>query len=167
MQNINQEDLVKSLQYLLKETFEGSPAGSSSIYLDRGVGFFSTLDELNAEQASFSITEMTVAAHSEHARYYLEVLNNFLGGMVQTADWDRSWAKKEVDDKEWEELKSNFRVMYKTVGETFQKIEDWNDDKITEAMAIIVHSAYHLGAIRQIKKCQISAFKTGKATIIA
>ena len=155
MKNINQEDLVKSLQYLLKETFEGAPTGSSSIYLDRGIGIFSTLDELNAAQASFSITETTIAAHSEHARYYLEVLNNFLNGLVQNADWDRSWAKKEVDDKEWEELKSNFRGMYKTVGETFQKIEDWDDDKITEAMAIVVHSAYHLGAIRQISKSSL------------
>ena len=152
MKNINQEDLVKSLQYLLKETFEGAPTGSESIYLDRGIGMFSTLDKLNATQASFSITGTTIAAHSEHARYYLEVLNNFLSGIIQSADWNRSWAKKKVDDKEWEELKSNFSEMYKTVSETFQKTEDWDDDKITEAMAIVVHTAYHLGAIRQIAK---------------
>ena len=152
MNNINEEHFVKSLQYLLKETFEGAPNGSSSIYLDRGIGIFSTLDELSATQASFSITGTTIAAHSDHARYYLEVLNNFLSGIVQSADWNRSWEKKVVDDKQWDDFKSNFREMYKTVTETFQKTEEWDDDKITEAIAIIVHSAYHLGAIRQIAK---------------
>jgi hypothetical protein len=66
--------------------------------------------------------------------------------------WDKSWAKKEVTNEEWEELKKNLHKSYEAVLESYQKIEDWNEDNMTEAMAMIVHTVYHLGAIRQLAK---------------
>ena len=32
------------------------------------------------------------------------------------------------------------------------EIETWNEENIGEAVAIIAHTAYHLGAIRQMAK---------------
>jgi len=35
---------------------------------------------------------------------------------------------------------------------TFAAVETWNQDNIGDAVAIIAHTAYHLGAIRQMAK---------------
>nr|MDQ3373232.1 hypothetical protein [Acidobacteriota bacterium] len=61
---------------------------------------------------------------------------------------------KIVDETEWKLLKENVRRDYEIVVETFQKVEDWDDEKVGDAITIVVHTAYHLGAIRQIIKGQ-------------
>lgn len=151
MKKINGQDFVNSLNYLFKETFEGSPP-AGSIYLDRGIGVFNTIENIDAASASKFVSTTTVASHVEHLRYYLEVLTNFMQGIVQIADWDKSWAKKEVSEDEWEELKNNLRTTYESVVTAYSGVESWDEDKMSEAMAIVVHTAYHLGAIRQIAK---------------
>ena len=49
---VRTEHLVEAIAYLLRETFEGSREGQASAYLDRGTGFFNTLDAITAERAS-------------------------------------------------------------------------------------------------------------------
>ena len=56
------EPFVEAVAYLLRETFEGSPEGQPSAYLDRGVGFFSTLGKLSAPDVSREINSTTIAA---------------------------------------------------------------------------------------------------------
>lgn len=151
MKSIEAKHFVNSLNYLFKETFEGSPP-AGSIYLDRGIGVFNTIANLDAFAASQTVSGSTIAAQTDHLRYYLEVLNNFLSGTVQAADWSRSWAIKDISDAEWTKSKKDLRKTYNTVVKTFEKIDEWDEDKMSEAMAIVVHTAYHLGAIRQIAK---------------
>ncbi len=151
MSQIESKDFLNSLNYLFKETFEGSPP-QGSLYLDRGIGVFNTLENLNAQVASSFSSRTTIAAHVEHLRYYLEVLSNFMQGIVQTADWNKNWEKKEVSEEEWETLKTNLRLTYESVLTAYEKVESWDEDKMSEAIAIIVHTAYHLGAIRQMAK---------------
>jgi len=155
MKTINQEDFINNLLALLKETFEGS-SPQVSAYLDRGVGVLNTIEKLSATDASRSIEEngATIAAHTEHARFYLVALLEFMNGRTEKVNWDESWLVKTVDETEWKLLKENVRRDYEIVVETFQKVEDWDDEKVGDAMAIVVHTAYHLGAIRQIIKGQ-------------
>lgn len=151
MKTIEQRHLVDSLNYLFKETFEGSPP-KGSIYLDRGIGVFNTIAKLDSGLVSKEIAGSTIAAHTDHLRYYLQVLNNFLNGIVQTADWNESWKKKTISEDDWAKLKTDLAETYKIVLITFESIDKWEQDEISEAMAIVVHTAYHLGAIRQILK---------------
>ena len=151
--SIKKEDFTNSVLYLLKETFEGSsPEGSA--YLDRGVGVLNTIEKLSAENASRSIDEngATIAAHLEHARFYLVTLVEFMNGRTEKVNWDESWLVKKVNETEWKLLKENTRRDYEVVTETFRTIENWNEDNIGEAIAIVAHTAYHLGAMRQIMK---------------
>ena len=153
MKTIDPEDFTNSILYLLKETFEGSsPEGSA--YLDKSVGVLNTIEKISAETASRSIEESgaTIAAHLEHARFYLVALVEFMNGRTERVNWDESWLVKKVNETEWKLLKENTRRDYESVTETFQAIEDWDEDKIGEAVAIIAHTAYHLGAMRQIMK---------------
>ena len=153
MKTINQEDFINNLLALLKETFEGS-SPQVSAYLDRGVGVLNTIEKLSATDASRSIEEngATIAAHTEHARFYLVALLEFMNGRTEKVDWNESWSVKTVNESEWNVLKESVKRDYKKTMESFQAIENWNDDNIGEAMAIVAHTAYHLGAIRQILK---------------
>ncbi len=151
---INRNDFLDNISYLLRETFEGSPEGQGSAYLDRGVGVFATIEKISAETASRSIgeNEASIAAHLEHARFYLIALVEFMNGRTEKVNWDESWLVKTVNESEWNFLKENVKRDYEKTAEAFQVIENWNDDNIGEAMAIVAHTAYHLGAIRQILK---------------
>ena len=156
MKTVDQKHFIKNLLALLKETFEGSPPQQASAYLDRGVGVLNTVEKLSAADASRSISDAsaTIAAHTEHLRFYLLALLEFMNGRTEKVNWDESWLVKTVDETDWKLLQENVRRDYEIVIETVRQIEDWDDEKVGDAMAIVVHTAYHLGAIRQIIKAQ-------------
>ncbi len=155
---IQRDDFLKNLLYILRETFEGSPEGQPSAYLDRGVGVFATLDGLSAEQVSRFVNETTVAAHTEHAKFYLDRLCEFIAGRTEPVNWEQSWLIETVNDEEWNYLRGGMRKSYENVLRCFAEIETWNDNNIGESIAIITHTAYHLGAIRQIMKSNSQNF---------
>jgi hypothetical protein len=147
-----QEPFVEAAAYLLRETFEGSPEGQPSAYLDRGIGFFSTLDGLTAADVSREIFLTTIAAQTEHAKFYLDRLCEFIGGRTERVNWEDSWLIETVDDKEWDALRQTLRASYANALKCLASTEEWDTTKIGMAMGLIAHSAYHLGAIRQLLK---------------
>lgn len=149
---ITKEAFLKSIAYLLRETFEGSPAGEASAYLDRETGFFSTLDNLSAEQVSQKINRTTIAAHTEHAKFYLDRLCEFIGGRTEKVNWEQSWLIEDVNSEEWNALRNGVRKSYENALRCFADVQDWKEDNVGMAMGMLAHTAYHLGAIRQIAK---------------
>ncbi|HSU25177.1 MAG TPA: hypothetical protein VLI65_04295 [Pyrinomonadaceae bacterium] len=143
---------AEATAYLLHETFEGSPEGQPSAYLDRGTGFFSTLADLSAEQVSRDLEGTTIAAQTEHAKFYLDRLCEFIGGRTEKVNWEDSWLIETVNDSEWEALRSKVRDSYENAIRRVAATSDWDGRKVGMAMGLIAHSAYHLGAIRQIAK---------------
>ena len=149
---IVKEDFLRSVLFILRETFEGSPAAEPSVYLDRGIGVFPTLDALSAAQVSAEINGISIAAHTEHFKFYLDRLCESIRGRTEPVKWEQSWLIDEVNDAEWIALRGAMRRAYENVLRTFAEVEMWNQDNIGDAAAIIAHTAYHLGAIRQIVK---------------
>ena len=149
--SIKKEDFTNSVLYLLKETFEGS-GKEGSAYLDRVVGVFTTLDALSAEEVSRRINGITIAAHTEHFKFYLDRLCEFIRGRTEAVNWEQSWLIEEVNETEWNALRGVVRKAYENVLLTFAEVETWNQDNIGDAVAIVAHTAYHLGAIRQLAK---------------
>ena len=149
---INRDDFLKDVLFILGETFEGSPEGQGSAYLDNGVGVFNTLENLSAEQVSRHIGGTTIAAHTEHAKFYLDRLCEFIQGSTEKVNWEQSWLIETVNETEWNFLREGMRKSYEGVLRCFAEVETWKEDNIGEAIAIIAHTAYHLGAIRQIAK---------------
>jgi len=154
MKTINQNDFTSSLFALLKETFEGTSTAFGTMYLDQGTGFFDTIETVDAEKASRSVREgsPTIAAHCEHVRFYLEFLGNYMNEKFTMVDWKDSWKIKTVTESEWTALRGQLHKTYQMVTDTFNEVETWNDFKITGALGILAHTAYHLSAIRQILK---------------
>lgn len=152
MDTIKKDDFLKDVLFVLRETFEGSPEGEGSAYLDRGTGVFTTLDALSAAEVSRPINGTTIAAHTEHFKFYLDRLCEFIRGRTEPVNWEQSWLIEEVNEMEWNALRGVVRKAYENVLRTFAEVETWDGSNIGDAVAIIAHTAYHLGAIRQLAK---------------
>jgi len=144
------ELFVKELTDLLDETFHRT----QGIYLDRGKDLFATLEGVSAEQASRPVSAggSTIAGHVEHMRYYLELLSSDIQGrQFGKVDWDVSWQVKAVTPEEWTKLREELRSLYDRYIESVKTVEVWQgEDDLGASLAILAHSAYHLGAIRQM-----------------
>lgn len=142
---------LEAVKALLNETFDG-PEGNGSWYTESkpGSGIFGTLEKISAEEASIPVQGTSIAAHTDHTRYYLWVTNAFMGGEVPERDWTESWKITSVDETTWERYKKELRDEYNQLLEKVNSLE--SDDKLAESLGSIAHSAYHLGAIRQMVK---------------
>ncbi|HWR83235.1 MAG TPA: DinB family protein [Candidatus Deferrimicrobium sp.] len=149
-QEISHAQFTKSLFSLFDETFEKV----EGLYLDEGTSLFETLNTVSADQASRPIVTggTTIAAHVEHTRFYLHVLKDYIQGKWhEKVDWKESWKIRSVTVQEWESLRQQLRQAYDNVSNLVRGIDDWNDEhKIGGALGILAHTAYHLGAVRQI-----------------
>ena len=149
----------KELFECLDETFEQV----RGIYLDRGTSLFETLEAISAEDASRPIAEKcaTVAAQVEHVRFYLDVLNDVMQKeKVTKVDWREIWQSvREVTSEEWEEQKRRLRESYQRVLATMKNYDRWQGEYgISGSLAVLVHTAYHLGGMRQAL-CAIKSAK--------
>lgn len=140
----------KEVLQCLDETFEQV----HGVYLDKGTSLFETLDAVSAEDASRSIAEgrATIAAQVEHVRFYLDVLNDVMQKQeVLKVEWRDIWQSvREVTPEEWEGEKRKLRESYLRVLHTIKSYERWEGEYgIAGALAVLVHTAYHLGGIRQ------------------
>jgi hypothetical protein len=150
--SLQTEHFLEALVYLLRETFEGSPEGQPSAYLDRGVGLFNTLHSITAEQVSREFDGTTIAAQTEHAKFYLDRLCEFINGRTERVNWEDSWLIETVNDEEWTALRSSVKTAYENALKCLAGVDSWDTRKAGMAMGLIAHSAYHLGAIRQLAK---------------
>lgn len=150
--SISPRHFVEAVGYLLRETFEGSPEGQPSAYLDRGTGVFTTLASLSGEAASRHHLGSTIAAHTEHAKFYLDRLCEYMNGRTENVNWEDSWLIETVNDEEWAALQASVRKAYENSLRCLAEDRDWRDMQIGMAIGLVAHSAYHLGAIRQMAK---------------
>lgn len=146
---IKQEDFLNNLFALLDETFENH----HGIYLDNNTGLFTTLETVSSQEASIPVGGKcaSLAAQVAHVTFYLEVLERYVVHNDSTAaDWGEIWRTVEkVTPEEWDDYKNKLKDTYKRIEKMFRDNEVWNEDSIGGAMAIVVHTAYHLGEIRQ------------------
>lgn len=149
---IRSKQFAESVAYLLRETFVGSPEGQPSAYLDRGIGLFVTLDALSAEAASREFHGTTIAAQTEHAKFYLDRICEFVNGRTEAVNWEDSWLIETVNDAEWDALRGSVRKAYENTLICLAEERSWTELQIGMAIGMIAHTAYHLGAIRQIAK---------------
>jgi hypothetical protein len=146
------EYFLESVAYLLREAFEGAPEGRPSAFLDAGVGFFSTLRSLSADDASRSVGETTIAAHTEHAKFYLDRVCEFMTGRTERVNWEDSWLIETVNEAEWDALRDSVKKAYENSLKCIAGIERWDPKTTGMALGLVAHTAYHLGAVRQLAK---------------
>lgn len=151
-QPISGDLFAKNLLALFEETFEKV----GGIYLDGGTSLLETLKTISADTASRPTRESgtTIAAHVIHARFYLQVLRDYMDGKWhETVDWKGSWSQSSVTENEWDILRQQLEDDYRGIIAYLKGIDNWDDERrLGGALAIAIHTAYHLGSIRQIMR---------------
>lgn len=147
---IQTEHFTNALYTLLDETFDNV----QGIYLDKGTSLFETLAAISAAEASIPVGGKcaTLAAQVKHVAFYLDVLEKAVRTQqFEKNDWDKIWREtKAVTPEEWEAIKSDLRASYNRIKALIHDTTEWPSDReIGGAIATIVHTAYHLGEIRQ------------------
>jgi len=145
-----QESFSQELFDILEETFDIH----HGVYLDKGTSLFPTLDQISASQASIPVGGRcaTIAARVEHVIFYLHILERDIAGQeVGQVDWNEIWNRVcGVTTAEWDDLRARLRAAYDQLAATLRDVDDWaRNDAIGASMGILVHTAYHLGEIRQ------------------
>jgi hypothetical protein len=144
------------LSRLFVELTLGVAKGGEAFILNGGdAGLVKSLDGLSAADASDNSNGgATVAAHAQHVRYGLSLMNEWArggGDPFRNAKWDEAWKVSAVDDSEWTEIRTGL----KSEVERWRQILDSgkaNELEQTGLISSVAHLAYHLGAIRQISK---------------
>jgi hypothetical protein len=148
-QQIALETFTGAFLALLDETFEHVQGA----YLDTGTSLFETLETISAEEASRPVSARcaSIAAQVEHVRFYLNLaVRAARGEAVGKVDWQASWRLTTVTPAEWEALKGRLRDAHREVLATAANARTWEiEDALGGAMALLAHTAYHLGEIRQ------------------
>src|SRR5213080_5104225 len=106
---MNTGDLGSTLPTLFAELVDGA-SQSEAYMLNRGdAGLLRSLDKLSATAASAATaTGSSIAAHVDHLRYGLSLMNRWAAGEnpFADADWTSSWRKTTVTDDEWRRLRA-------------------------------------------------------------
>jgi len=145
-----ERDFANNLFQFMEETFESKHHG---IYLDKGTSLFETLETVSSEEASMAVGGKcaSLAAQVAHVTFFIESFERFaLQGDNSPRDWGYIWRTIEkVTPEEWESYKSKLKDAYQRMDKLFHENNLWNEDTIGGALSIVVHTAYHLGEIRQ------------------
>ena len=147
---VDQAQLVNLVLAVLDETFEHH----HGIFLDKGTSLFATLGGIDHGRASVPVGGgcASLAAQVAHVTLYLEVLEReIMGGEAGKVDWGEIWRTVgRVSAEEWDALRANLERTYRRVVGELRAAEPWEAEPHLEAaLAITVHTAYHLGEIRQ------------------
>ena len=151
------DELAPVLARLFSELTEGAPAGGQNFMLNSGdAGMLASLDHLTAAEASRSVHEgATIAAHAQHVRYGLTLMNAWAehgGNPFADATWDEAWKVGTVDDAPWSEIRAGLGAEARRWLGALGTPREVHRIEYAGMISSIAHVAYHLGAMRQIAK---------------
>ena len=150
------DDITKTLTRVLMELTDG-PNPKGGVVLNTGdIGLLPTLDKLSAADASQAVNGgATIAAHTQHLRYGLSLMNEWGqngGNPFGNAKWDAAWQVSTVNDADWQEIRNGLRHEVTRWREILNAPREASTIELMGMVGSLAHLAYHLGAIRQIHR---------------
>jgi hypothetical protein len=151
----------QALTDMLIEIFDGPPGQQAYVLNPGDPGLLRQLDTLDADAASKQpfTGKPSVAAHVDHLHFGLVALNRWAAGEPnpwEGLDWNASWRHNTVDENDWRELRHALRREADSWRKVVEARESWDGMSASAALSTAAHTAYHLGAIRQM----LSALRT-------
>ena len=150
---MNTSDLGITLPTLFAELIDGAPQ-SEAYMLNRGdAGLLRSLDKLSATAASAPTPHgSTIAAHVDHLRYGLSLMNRWSAGEnpFDDADWSVSWRRTRVSAVQWRQLRDELASEAHRWLESLNMPREIDQSELNSVVGSVAHLAYHVGAIRQI-----------------
>src|SRR5262245_22077694 len=146
-----------ALAALFRELVDGASHDGDALVLKSGdQGLLPALDSVSPDEASRSVNGgATVAAHAQHLRYGLSLMNRWAregGNPFADATWDEAWKTARVDEQAWNVIRNGLRREAHEWLNALSAPRAVTPVEYTGMLASIAHLAYHLGAIRQISK---------------
>jgi hypothetical protein len=150
-------DVSASVARLFAELVDGTAAEKGAFILNTGdIGLLRSLDALPAVEASRAVDGgATIAAHAQHLRYGLSLMNRWAaegGDPFADATWDAAWTISAVGDAAWAEIRGGLRDEAHRWLDTLRTPRETARVEFTGMIASVAHLAYHLGAVRQIAR---------------
>lgn len=145
-----------ALARLFAELVDGVTGKSGFVLNTKDEGLLRSLEKISAADASRAVNDgATIAAHAQHLRYGLSLMNEWAatgGNPFANARWDDAWKITAVDDGAWQEIRNGLGDEARRWLEVLRTPREMNSVEYMGLVASIAHLAYHLGAIRQISK---------------
>ena len=145
----------RALSNMLIEIFEGPPGQEAYLLNPGDPGLLRQLDTIEASAASKRPMpgNTTIAAHIDHVHFGLSMLNRWAAGEANPwadADWNASWQRTTVSEDQWRALRDGLRHEAGKWRNVVASRTSWDDTSAAAALSTAAHTAYHVGAIRQI-----------------
>jgi len=152
------DPIAMALRAIFGELVQGSPDPNARTFVlnqgDRGL--LESLDRLSAVEASATHGGgASIAAHVDHLRYGLSLLNRWAEGVSPPwpeMDWTASWRRTVVSESEWGALRHELKREATRWAKALGTPRDVSDVEAGWMAGSVAHLAYHLGAIRQIDR---------------
>ena len=144
-----------ALRTLFAETMFHAEAKGGFILNPGEPGMIDTLKALSAETASTppGAGRKPIVSHANHVLFGWNELSKAMHGdetAFINADWNAAWKLERVNDAEWQALLVQLEKVAAELLELAPKNQVWNEMMFTGLFASAAHTAYHLGAIRQM-----------------
>jgi hypothetical protein len=148
------DEVRRALTTVLRESIEGAAPDQGWVLNPGDPGLLASLEALSAPAASARPNgRSSIAAHVDHVRYGLELLNRWAAGEKDpfaNADYAASWRRQHVDEEAWRALRDALKHQAQTWLAAVEQPRELDQVELTGIVASAVHLAYHLGAMRQI-----------------
>jgi hypothetical protein len=149
-------ELSPSLRALLSELVDGAPRGNAFVLNPGDPGLLRSLDRIGASEASaVHAGGASIAAHVEHVRYGLSLMNRWAAGEPNPfaeADWSAAWKRVDVSSDEWEALRESLREECDRWLRALDEPREVASVELKGMIGSVAHLAYHLGAMRQMDR---------------
>jgi hypothetical protein len=147
--------ISQSLRTLLRETIIRADVPEGYVLNPGDPGLVDTLKSVSAKVASTppGPGRKPIASHANHVLYGFGLVCRAIDGdrkAFEGADWDEAWKLERVNDAEWAELLGRLEAKAQHIVDAGPKIETWVPQMLSGMFGTAAHTAYHLGAIRQM-----------------
>lgn len=146
--------LRDTLLGLLGELADGPPSDMAFIVNPGDRGLLRSLALLPAAEASRRRDgRSSVAAHTQHLRFGLHLLNKWIRGdenAFADANYAESWGHQSVTDDEWRDLREALERELREWASAIATPRQWDAMSLSAVVSSVAHTAYHMGAIRQL-----------------
>jgi hypothetical protein len=162
---MNTGTFANCLATIFSELVQGAAKSGGYVLNSGDEGLLRSLDNLSSGDASaITPTGSSIAAHVDHLRYGLSLMNRWSRGdnPFRDADWAASWRKTAVSDAQWRQLRADLRTEALSWLEVLQTPRQVDEQELNGIVGSIAHLAYHLGAIRQINRAARGPTESGQ-----
>jgi hypothetical protein len=144
----------RALSNMLVEIFDGPPGQEAYVLNPGDPGLLRQLDSIDADTAGKRPMpgRPTIAAHVDHLQFGLAMLNRWAADEPNpwAGDPNASWQRTSVTDDEWQALRRTLRDEADKWRRVVAARTTWDNMAASAAISTAAHTAYHVGAIRQV-----------------